>query len=102
MTDAHPLVPPPIVPLIVGAVTAAASTLLLVRTDETAHLAGWATGSMVTILAVALFRRGDIRASSSPYYSPRPVRERVAVVVLVIGFVAAVAHAYYLATGRAA
>lgn len=102
MIDDHPLVPPPVVPLVVGALTALASVVLLLRTDEIAHTVGWAAGSLVTILAVALFRRGNIRASSSSYFSPRPRRERFAALVLVVGFVAAGAHAYFLATGRAA
>lgn len=101
MTDAHELVFAPVRLLGLAVATAAASVLALAIEGQAAHLVGWLSGSILTILAVSLFRVRDVRASTSPWYSPQRYPDLLAIAVLVIGLVSAGFHAYYFATVQA-
>lgn len=87
--------------LIAAGGTAAVSLLLLFGSGDLAHLLGWAFGSIVTILLVALYRLGDRRASASPWYSPSPIADRIAMALLLVGLASAMVHAYAVAHGAA-
>lgn len=88
---------PPVYLLGLGAGVAAVSAALLLMGTQLAHWAGYLLGTLCTIVLVALYRRGDRRQSSSPYYSPRPELDKVAALVLLVGVCSAVLHIYYIA-----
>lgn len=87
--------------LVAAACACAISLVLQLGTSTATHLLGWAFGSIITILLVALYRLGDRRASASPWYSPSPTADRIAVGLLVIGLASATLHAYFVAHGAA-
>ncbi len=80
-----------------GVAAVVVSLLAQVPGTRAAHWVGYVLGSFVTILLVALYRRTDRRASSSPWYSPRPTLDRVAFTALLLGVASAVLHAYFIA-----
>lgn len=95
--DAGELVKPPALRLLIGAVCALTSLALFVSEGHASHLVGYALGTVLTILAVADFRRTDARRSASPLYSPVPWLNYAAVAVLLVGIGCGIGHIYYLA-----
>jgi hypothetical protein len=83
--------------LLIGAICALASLALFVSEGHASHLIGYALGTVLTILAVADFRRTDARRSASPLYSPVPWMNYLAVAVLLVGIGCGIGHIYYLA-----
>ncbi|HEX2577106.1 MAG TPA: hypothetical protein VHK88_12205 [Aquihabitans sp.] len=91
---------PPVRLLWFSAAFAALAVFAHVPAIRMANLVGYVSGTILTISAVAAFRRVEARESADPWYAPEPGLRYVAVAVLVVGLAAAGCHIWYLSEVR--
>lgn len=96
---------PPLWPSLLTAVAAVLAILLVPFTLDTAPasafrmaVAGYVLGALVVPLGVAAHRYLRDEAKRSPYFDPRHRFDRVAGLAMVLGILAAVWHAFVVAT----
>ncbi len=89
---------PPLPYLVVAFAGAVLSAALLAVAGIAADIAGYVTGSIVTIALVGEFHRADLRRRQHPFYVARPALARCASVIVAIGFVLAALHAWSIAS----
>jgi hypothetical protein len=91
-------VAPPNVLLFAACATALGSLLLWVPGGIPAHLAGYVLSTFVTLGLLAGFKRQDLRARQSAFYSPRSQLNQLAVGVAVLAVAGAGTHVWVIAT----
>jgi uncharacterized membrane protein YedE/YeeE len=95
------LVVAPLLPLVLAGGAVSAAAISLVGTSRAAHIVGYVSGMIGTILLTAIYRLLDKRSSQSPYYSPSPAREHWATGILGVGLILGLLHIFYLAVAAA-
>jgi hypothetical protein len=97
-SDSGPaVITPPLWILGFGAASAIASFVLLAIGTHWSHWAGYALGTAVTILLIALFRMKDAARTMDPRYSRVSWMSLAAAFVLLVGFLGGCANIFYLA-----
>lgn len=89
---------PPLLFLVLVALCVAVGAGLLVVDDQTAHVLGYLTASVLTIVLTGLFRRFDLSRRLTPGYRPRPGVGRIVTLLLLVGFVVSGVHVWAIAT----
>lgn len=89
---------PPLIILFLAVVCVIVGAGLVPIDDFGIHVMGYVISSIVTILAIGVFRRVDLGRRLSTQYRPRPALRRVVPVVLIASFVVAGLHVWAIAT----
>lgn len=89
---------PPVIILMLAVVFVIVGAALVPLDDFGIHVTGYVISSVLTILAVGVYRRVDLTRRLSTGYRPRPILRRVVTVVLVGSFVVAGLHVWSIAT----
>lgn len=97
VVDEAPVAPPSGL-LFVACATALVSLLLWLPGGIPAHLAGYVLSTFVTLGLLAGFKRQDLRARQSAFYSPRSQLNQLALGVAVLAVVGAGSHVWVIAT----
>lgn len=97
-SDAPVPVAPPTGILIAAGVMALLSVAFWIPGSIVLHLAGYVLATFVTLGLLAAFKRQDLAARQSPYYTPRPHLGTATIVVAMVAVTAAVAHIWVIAT----
>jgi hypothetical protein len=92
------LVPPPTGWLVAAAGTATVSLILWLPGRLVLHGLGYILSTFITLGLLAGFKRLDLRARQSAFYSPRPQLSALAAGVTVVAIAGALLHVWVLAT----
>ena len=74
---------------------------LFATTSTAIHLLGWALGSIIPLLLIALFRRRGQARLLEVGIAPTPFIERLATAMVLMGIAVAGLHAWFVAIGVA-
>jgi hypothetical protein len=91
-------VTPPTNLLWAAGATALVSLLLWIPGTLLLHVAGYVLSSFVTLGLLAAFKRRDLRARQSAFYSPRSELSTLSVAVAVVAVAGAMGHVWVIAT----
>ncbi len=89
---------PPVLFLVLAGLCVATGVGLLGQDDQGAHVLGYVTASVLSIVLIGLFRRFDLSRRLTPGYVPRPGMGRVVSILLIAGFAVAGVHVWAIAT----
>jgi hypothetical protein len=93
---------PPLVVLFVAVVFVVVGAGLVPVDAFGVHVLGYVIASVLTIIAVGVYRRLDLLRRLAPQYRPRPGVRRVVPGLLVASFAVAALHVWAIATELAA
>lgn len=89
---------PPLIVLFVATVFVVVGLALVPLEGMGVHVLGYVVASVLTILAIGVYRRLDLTRRLSPGYRPRPGVRRAVPVLLVAAFAVAAFHVWSIAT----
>jgi hypothetical protein len=88
----------PVTLLAAAAVASTVSVLLWLPDTLSSHILGYVLSTFITLGLLAAYKRQDLKARQSPFFSPRSGTSTVGLAVTIVAVAGAMAHVWVIAT----